>query len=73
MPTNTVVTTSVKRRLKMKLKMWKGKIRAYFERPGLVCRAETPSPLESQLVPTPIDSTENVNVAVVDAGSHDLD
>ncbi|KAK0443247.1 hypothetical protein EV421DRAFT_1903746 [Armillaria borealis] len=90
MPTNVVVATSIKQRLKMKLKRWKGKLRGYLERPGLVCRAEThgavfpsavamllmsfsASPPESQLIVTPINSTENVNVVVVNAGSHDLD
>ncbi|SJL16774.1 uncharacterized protein ARMOST_20303 [Armillaria ostoyae] len=73
MPTNIIIATPLKQRLRMKLKRWKAKLRGYLERPGLVYQAETPSPPESQLVPTPIDSTENVNVVVVNAGSHDLD
>ncbi|KAK0191838.1 hypothetical protein F5146DRAFT_1135523 [Armillaria mellea] len=67
MPTFTAVKMPWNQKLKLKLKMLKGKIRACFEQP------ETPSPPESYLVPMPLHSTENVNVVIVNTGSHDLD
>ncbi|KAK0183653.1 hypothetical protein F5146DRAFT_1008720 [Armillaria mellea] len=67
MPTLTTVKIPWNQKLKMKLKMLKGKIRGYLERPGLA------SPPQSYLVPTPIQSTEMVDVVIVDPGSLDMD
>ncbi|KAK0183892.1 hypothetical protein F5146DRAFT_1007093 [Armillaria mellea] len=52
---------------RMKLKMLKGKIRGYLEWPGLA------SPPQSYLVPMPIQSTEMVDIVIVDPGSLDMD
>ncbi|KAK0197869.1 hypothetical protein F5146DRAFT_1130785 [Armillaria mellea] len=73
MPTFTTIKMPWNQKLKLKLKMLKGKIRACFEWPALICRAETPSPPKSYLVPMPLHSTENVNVVIINTGSHDLD
>ncbi|KAK0194910.1 hypothetical protein F5146DRAFT_996645 [Armillaria mellea] len=67
--------TSLSYSPRMKLKMLKGKIRGYLEWPGLICQAETclALPPQSYLVPMPIQSTEMVDIVIVDPGSLDMD